>query len=363
MNFAKRKLGLAICALFAVFPSACGNPGPPVPPSLELARPVRDLHATRKGDTVTLTWTAPTRTTDGHNIRHWGKTEVCRATEKVTACDTPIAELPPDKISEDEKGSRTKTYTDNVAALEAHGTADSVIVYAVNVLNSYGRSAGLSNRVEVPAAPTLAAPQDVRAQLSEEGVTLTWESVSPPSQTSGIEFLYRVYRQEISGERTVIAGEVPLGSETSPRFLDRGIEWEKGYRYWATVVTVLPGTAGNEQEVDGADSPEVTIFAHDIFPPATPAGLQAVFSGPGQKLFIDLVWGPDTDADLAGYNVYRQEAGTEALKLNSELVRSPAFRDTSIVSGHKYTYSVSAIDVRGNESPRSEPASEKVPQQ
>src|SRR5215471_19022118 len=102
MNFAKRKLGLAIYALWAVLPSGCGNPGPPVTPSLELARPVRDLHATRTGDTVTLTWTAPTRTTDGHNIRHWGKTEVFRASEKITACGTPIAELAPNKISEDE---------------------------------------------------------------------------------------------------------------------------------------------------------------------------------------------------------------------------------------------------------------------
>ena len=55
--------------------------------------------------------------------------------------------------------------------------------------------------------------------------------------------------------------------------------------------------------IEGDDTPEVKVFANDVFPPAVPSGLQAVFSGPGQKPFIDLVWAPVSDADLAGYNV------------------------------------------------------------
>ena len=51
------------------------------------------------------------------------------------------------------------------------------------------------------------------------------------------------------------------------------------------------------------------IFAHDVFPPATPSGLQAVFSDGSPHPFIDLVWSPDLDADLDGYNIYRGEGG------------------------------------------------------
>jgi fibronectin type 3 domain-containing protein len=90
-------------------------------------------------------------------------------------------------------------------------------------------------------------------------------------------------------------------------------------------------------------------------------GLQAVFSGPGQQAFIDLIWTPVTDADLGGYEVYRREEGTAAVKLNSEPVKTPAFRDLQVEAGKTYFYSVSSVDLRGNESARSEEASERAP--
>jgi fibronectin type 3 domain-containing protein len=68
-----------------------------------------------------------------------------------------------------------------------------------------------------------------------------------------------------------------------------------------------------------------------------------------------------TDTDLDGYNVYRHEDGGAAVKLNSEPVRMPAFRDTQVVAGKTYFYVVSAVDVRGNESGKSEEAGESVP--
>ena len=86
-----------------------------------------------------------------------------------------------------------------------------------------------------------------------------------------------------------------------------------------------------------------------------------MFSGPGQQAFIDLIWAPVTDVDLDGYNVYRHEAGAEPVKMNAELVKSPAYRDAGVASGKSYLYSVSAVDVRGNESARSEEAGESVP--
>jgi fibronectin type 3 domain-containing protein len=114
--------------------------------------------------------------------------------------------------------------------------------------------------------------------------------------------------------------------------------------------------------IEGDDSPVQTVFTKDIYPPGVPTGLQAVFSGPGQPPFIDLLWAPDTDADLAGYNVYRREEGTQPVKVNTDLVKTPAFRDQNVAPGKTYRYSVSALDLRGNESARSEEASESVPQ-
>ena len=126
-------------------------------------------------------------------------------------------------------------------------------------------------------------------------------------------------------------------------------------------LSVITPSGGPEIQVEGDDTPEVQVFAHDVFPPAVPSGLQAVFSGPGQGPFIDLIWAPASDVDLAGYNVYRHEEGMTPEKVNAELVKTPAYRDKNVVSGKEYFYSVSAVDVRGNESAQSEETSEGAP--
>jgi fibronectin type 3 domain-containing protein len=118
---------------------------------------------------------------------------------------------------------------------------------------------------------------------------------------------------------------------------------------------------GPDQQVEGADSTPLHIFTRDIFAPAVPTGLQAVFSGVGQQPFVDLTWAPDLDADLAGYNVYRWEQGGTPVRLNAQLVPSPSFRDTNVAAGRTYYYSVSAVDLRGNESARSEQTAEQIP--
>ncbi len=356
MILARCNFGLALFSLALL--TACGSPGEPVPPSLELARPVNDLRAARKGNAVTLTWTMSTRTTDGHNIRHAGPTTICRATNSMKQCDVPVTKLAPPKTHDTAKSASSQSYTDALSS--ASSDAASKVVYAVEVLNIYGRSAGLSNQVAVPAVPALSAPSDLRAQMNSEGVRLTWTPLSDVPHTAGLRFVYRIYRRESGANAQIIAGEVPVDAATQPTFLDSSIEWEKTYVYHAAVVTLITEPKGREQQVEGDDTTEVTIAAHDVFPPAVPDELEAVSSGPGQKPFVDLVWTPDTDADLAGYNVYRTEAGTEPKKLNSDPVNSPAFRDEGVSPGHKYTYSVSAVDARGNESAHSQSAEEKV---
>ena len=143
--------------------------------------------------------------------------------------------------------------------------------------------------------------------------------------------------------------------------VDHSFEWEETYSYRATVVTLIQEEGKTAIQFEGDDTAPVKVFAHDVFPPAVPSGLQAVFSGVGQQPFIDLIWAPDTDADLAGYNVFRREGSAQAVNINSELVKTPAFRDMNVASGKTYIYSVSAVDVRGNESARSQEASEAVP--
>ena len=87
-----------------------------------------------------------------------------------------------------------------------------------------------------------------------------------------------------------------------------------------------------------------------------------MFSSVGQKPFVDLSWAPNLEGDLAGYNVFRSGGGEGPKKLNEKLVPVPSFRDETVVPGKSYQYSVSAVDLRGNESPQSSETTEAVPQ-
>ncbi len=395
----------ALCLLLA----SCAQTGPPLPPSLELPKPVSDLHASRKGNRVTLTWSEPTLTTDRQNVRYIGSTLVCRGLEaEITTCGAPVATLPaPPPLPRQHKSAKTtlkktaaqkaaaptptpEVYLDTLPANLQQDNATAEVTYAVEVLNPNARGAGLSNRAHVPAVITLPPPADFTAQLTGDGVVLSWVSVGEPHAVPSIEHRYRIYRREVSSDdgssgnpsstdksagnksanKDVIAGEVPLGEPGPEHFTDSGFAWEKTYLYRITAVTIIKRPESEEQfNVEGDDTAPVRIFAHDVFPPAVPRGLQAAYSAEGQKPFIDLIWAPVTNADLAGYNVFRSEvqrsengaSGEKMVKLNSDLVKSPAYRDFAVISGKTYTYVVSAVDVRGNESQRSEPTSESVP--
>ena len=70
----------------------------------------------------------------------------------------------------------------------------------------------------------------------------------------------------------------------------------------------------------------------------------------------DLSWAINLETDLAGYRVYRSEQeSTRGQVLNPELLPTPAIRDTSVEPGHRYWYTVTAVDHAGNESAPSAP--------
>lgn len=350
--------------------SACATLGPPEPPSLALPKPPADLRAKRKGDKVTLTWTIPTKTTDRQTVHALGSTRICRTTKSaLTDCGTPVGEEPPattaasaDEQSGKSSGKKKKPEASYVDTLPTQSDNPSeFITYAAEVLNADGRGAGLSNQVKVSLMRTLPAPSDFHGRVTSQGVVLSWASQTLPSPSPSMRYVYRVYRRLENTHDESLIGEVAVGNDQNLSVTDPTIEWEKTYEYSAEAVTVVEQRDKTELQIEGENSPEIKVFADDVFPPAVPSGLQAAFSGPGQQRFIDLIWAPDTDADLAGYNVYRHEEGTSPVKLNAELVKSPAYRDADVVSGKNYFYSVSAVDLRGNESARAEEASEAVP--
>ena len=359
--FAKRPRWLWLCSAVSIFLlCSCGTPGAPQPPSLNLAKPVSDLRATRTGNEVTLTWTVPTQTTDGAKFRHRGLSRICRAVNRdsINQC-TPITSV---QTSATEK---TASYGSEIPS-QTSGVND-YATYAVEVLNDRGRSAGLSNQLKVPLVVVSHVNGTPTLQVTADAVIAT---ANVQSREPSVQQTLELRRKEKSApqESTVAQRplELPVGESVNVELRDDNFEWEKAYDYRVVIVATptLPSSA--KVSFDADSSPPVEVLTHDVFPPAVPTGVQAVFSGqlPGQPLAIDLTWNPDMDRDLAGYLVYRRlknQSQTAATKLNPQPISAPSYRDTAIQPGNTYVYSVSAVDVRGNESKRSEETSEQVP--
>ena len=362
----KLRLWLVASGLAVAGISGCGTPGAPQLPSLQLARPVDDLTATRVGNRVELDWTLPRKNTDRTLVKHIPETRICRheGVTLMSACAV-VGEVPTPKPPAQPKQKEQQLpeavrmhYADILPAQLGLQHPQGFVTYAVEEMNSKGRSAGLSNQVLIPIAPTLPAPEQLSAQVSGEGVTISWLGPTPPVAPQGLTYRYEVERRPGGSPAYIVVGDVTPTAQGF--YLDKTFAWETKYEYRITTLTQVQ-SSGMSASVPGDISKAVEVFTRDIYPPAQPVGLQAVFSSIGQKPFIDLTWAPNLENDLAGYNVFRHsEAGTWE-KLNQQLVQVPSFRDANVKPGRKYIYSVSAVDLRRNESPRSAEASETVP--
>lgn len=91
---------------------------------------------------------------------------------------------------------------------------------------------------------------------------------------------------------------------------------------------------------------EVEAYATmpDTTPPPVPAGLVAV-AGNGK---VSLTWSGVDANDLDGYHVYRDD-----VRITSTPIGTTSYVDLDLINGQTYAYRVSAIDVAGNESEKS----------
>lgn len=358
--------------------AGCGTPGAPLPPSLRLPKAVDDLQAVRKGDKVFLKWQEPTETTDKQSIKGETTMRVCRSyrVQGQGVCNNVVAEI---KSIGNVTGKPIEQVDDLTSILRTYSTQDYVI-YNVEVLNDHGRSAGPSNAVTVFLAPSVPVVSDVHASLPRRNaIILQWNAPDMPLGIRNLnkKYLYKILRRARDGtvagavaktvdtraQRPVVLAEVPA-APGSQRFEDKDFDWEKSYEYRVVGVTqVLANDGKLLTAFEGEDSPTVQIVAHDIFAPDPPQGLQAVAAGiqKNQYFLIDLSWSPNLESDIAGYNVYRSEDAEPPSRVNKDLLKTPTFRDNAPdFPGKTYTYRVTAVDLRGNESHPSEPATETV---
>jgi hypothetical protein len=335
----------------------CANPGPPRPPSLRLPQPVRDLAAERVGDHVELRFTTPERTTDKLPIRSKTITaSLCRGVEH-QACADPGARL--NIPIGDNGGAHGKTTWQDPLPTDLATGQPRLLAYRIELFNAAGKSAGKSDAAYTVAG---AAPQRVdgfAVQGSRLGAVLHWASSSSADESVAIEREdLRPAKETARGKKDGVVWLAANASAGATSTLDTTALPDVPYRYTAIRRRVVRfGGRTIELSSEGTIAPEFTL--REVYPPPVPTDLTvAGFTDEKtQRLLVDLVWQPVDEAGLvtklAGYNLYRETVGGSAsarVRLNTVPVPQPSFRDDGAQAGMRYRYSVSAVDVKGNES-------------
>lgn len=362
-----RRAGAAAALAAGIAVAGCGLPGAPLPPTLNLPQPVTDLSAARAGNQVSLAWTMPIRNTDKLLLKGSIAVRVCRRESNEANCAAAGSlQLEP---------GATGTFTETLPAPLTTNTSR-VLTYFVELNNSNGRSAGLSNGASVLAGEAPPAITGLSAEMARTGVLLHWNPV-PPGQEPG-PTVVRLERTLVSpppakpekglfappAESTVQNLLVPADS-TPGVALDKDIRFGETYEFRAQRILRIT-VGGKDLELPSALSLPVRIHAVNAFPPAVPTGLVAVATPAHDNVpaSIDLSWQPDTEPDLGGYIVYRREKEEPWQRVSpSQPVVGPAFDDAHVEPGHTYIYAVSALSTGGLESARSAEAQETVPNQ
>jgi hypothetical protein len=381
MSFAHRdrpfRLAALVSVCLAVYLCGCGTPGAPQPPSLNLPDRVDDLSATRVGNQVSLTWTMPKRNTDRLALKGNIAVRVCRqhaAQASSSSCET-AADM---QLAPASDGAFSETLP---AALTSGSPRN--LTYFVELKNRKGRSAGLSNPAVVLAGEAPAPVTGLAAEVRKDGIVLRWNSADPGTS---VRLRRTLLTPAPPGQRTGPLPSTPEPIEknllvesrpgsTVTQAIDKDIVLGNTYEYRAQRILREPVAGnsgegnqgkGNAIELDGSLSAPIRVDALNVFPPPVPAGMVAVATGAdpasGTPASIDLSWQPNTEPDLAGYEVYRREDQTPWQRISGDLpVFGPAFHDAHVLPGHTYRYGVSAVDKQGHESGRSAEAEETVP--
>jgi len=356
-------------ALAAGFVTGCGTPGTPLPPSLKLPDPVNNLSAVRTGDQVSLAWTMPKRNTDKLLIKSNIPVRVCRK-EGAGNC---VAVPGNPSFAADAKAS----FTETLPAALASGSPRP-LTYFVELMSPHGRSAGLSNGAHVLAGEAPAPVVGLADEVRKDGVILHWTANAPAPRGTVI----RLHRKLVSSQskpespndsraqqgflappKEQVDVTLLVEPPAEDRALDKTIHFGETYEYRAQRVSRIE-VEGQTVELAGPLSDPIRVVAIDTFPPAIPSGLAAVATAPDSVSgpSIGLGWLPVTEADLAGYAVYRREGDGPWQRISQpQPVVGPGFHDPEVHAGHTYHYAVTAIDQLGHESARSQEAEETVP--
>jgi hypothetical protein len=359
-----------ICFVLLII-AGCGAPGEPVPPTPPVAVAVSDLIAHQAGDGAQLTFTIPGRSITGDRLLSTPAVEVLRGTLKTDGSpdlkSLRVVDTIPGALAEKYFVGDKVQFTDALTPEETKAPEGKIAIYAVRTRLSQKRASANSNIVSLRIFPVPARVSSIEARVTEPAIELSWPAVNRTSAgdplTAPVQ--YNIYRADLDTDLMDLAnrdvsqlnlnGKLQLlASLPEQSYSDKSFEFGKTYAYIVRCVINRDGVA-----LESADSKPAILAPRDTFPPTAPQAISAaVLAGEtDNSLVVDLSWSINVEPDFVGYRVYRSEQpDTKGQLLTTELLPTPAYRDTSVQPGRRYWYVVTAVDRAGNESEPSPPA-------
>jgi hypothetical protein len=333
----------ALLLLVLLFAAGCAVPGEPLPPLLEIPAPVSGLAAQQVGDTLHISIPVPQLTTEGTLPKRLEQIELTIA-YTTSPAGQPEFTAPPARVwnaDELRAAGTTLIYEMRIDSKQLGQRA----WLAVRAKNHRGLDAGPSNVVAVDISNLPTTPVGVTAMVSERAIELSWPMCNRSvftgaAATAGVQ--YEVFRS--SGDAPALKS---IGRTSSTSYRDESISLGGTYNY--AVRAIIP----SEVSLAATSLSEtLTVAALDRFAPAPPADLRAI----AVTGAVELAWSPNAEADLAGYNVYRELLGEDGrasgprVKLNATLLDISLYRDADARPAARYLYTATAVDRDGNES-------------
>ncbi len=353
----------------------CAAPGEPYERKPPTPAAITDLAVAQAGNDVDLTFTLPQQMMDRRPLERAPEIEIYRDFGKppeagqtgpaAPATPTLLVTIP--VAMEDRYTEQGHIhYADSLRAEDFIEHPDSVAIYIVRTQVSEKKPSANSNVASVRVYPAADPIGDLKAEITHSAVVLTWAASektligsAPPISS------YRIYRAEAAPGAVAAADMklksplVRIGEAQSAPYLDTQFAFGATYMYSVRSVVQYPAKA-----LESANSNLVVAAPRDTFPPGAPENLLVILVEKQGEVaaHLELSWAINPETDIAGYNVYRSDqADNLRNRLNTELLRTPAFRDMNVLPGHRYFYSVTAVDHAGNESPSSAVVSGGLP--
>lgn len=386
----KKFFPILILASLLVSLVSCGKKGPILPPVPRIIQKVEALEISQRGEKLLLEWENPTAYIDGSPVSEITAVEIWvmeiekeSAEKEGTGAEEPGKKTGKSKKDEKEIPEKKKNLTSEefdkkarlLALVEQNEFSRHLVnpdsgpwryrysyllterdfrlerlVFSLRVKGKGRRKSEFSRLLSVKPAVISLPPLEVKASLFQDRIEISWKAADKNfDQTSPARFKgYNIYRSE-EKEQPSRLNEKLVKEE---KFSDSGFLLGKVYRYFVRAsATELPPFMESE------DSDVVEIQAEDVFAPAAPSGLISIAT----ENTISLTWDDNTEADLAGYRVWRRMEGESEFKLlTPQPIQGNAFSDTTVEKNKEYDYAVTALDKAGNESSRSRSISEII---